>query len=91
MVGGHKTNYLPAAAHEARDVARRISELAGTPIDVHAILAFTRSITIKAMPSDVAVLEAGAVRQWIEHQPRVLSPQQAYNIVLIADQPATWA
>jgi hypothetical protein len=91
MVGGKKTNYLPAAASEARDAARRISTKAGSVIDVRPVLAFTRPVTIKAVPADVAVLQAGSVRPWFENQPRVLTPVQAYELVLIADQPGTWA
>lgn len=91
LVDGQRTSYLPAAAHEARDTARRISKRIGTVIDIRPILAFTRPITIKAMPSDVVVLQAGAVRAWIEKQPHVLTPEQAYEIVVIADKPTTWA
>jgi hypothetical protein len=91
MVGGARTSFLPAATHEARDTARRISARAAHTIDVRPVLVFTRPITIKAMPSDVAVLQAGTVRSWLEHQTRVLTPLQAYELVLIADQQATWA
>ena len=91
MVGGKRTNYLPVAASEARDTARRISTKSANAVDVRPILAFTRPVTIKAMPADVAVLQAGSVRAWLESRPRVFTPQQAYEIVLIADQHATWA
>jgi hypothetical protein len=90
-VGGKKTAYLPAAASEARDAARRISTRSANAVAVHPVLVFTRPITIKAMPSHVAVLQAGSVRAWLESRPRVFTPQQAYQIVLIADQHATWA
>jgi Nuclease-related domain len=90
MVGGKKTNYLPAATSEARDAARRIATKVGGSVDVRPVLVFTRPVTIRAMPADVAVLQAGTVRTWLEHQPQVLTPWQAYEIVLIADQQATW-
>ena len=91
MVGGKKTAYLPAATSEARDAARRISSKSARVVDVRPVLAFTRPVTIKAMPADVAVLQAGSVRSWLESQPRAFTPQQAYEIVLIADQHDTWA
>ena len=43
------------------------------------------------VPADAAVLQAETVRVWLEHQPHVLTPWQAYELVLIADQQATWA
>ena len=91
MVGGKKTNYLPAATSEARDVARRIATRVGGSVDVRPVLVFTRPITIRAMPADVAVLQAETIRIWLERQPHVLTPWQAYELVLIADQQATWA
>jgi hypothetical protein len=89
-VGGERTNYLPAATNEARDAARRIATKAGSPVDVHPILVFTRPVTIRAMPADVAVLQAETVRTWLERQPQVLTAWQAYELVLIANQPTTW-
>ncbi len=91
MVGNARTNFLPVATHEARDTARRISSGAAHTIDVRPVLVFTRPITIKAMPADVDVLHAGSIRSWLEHRTRVLTPLQAYELVLLADQPATWA
>jgi hypothetical protein len=91
MVGGKKTNYLPTATSEARDAAHRMSTKTGNAVEVRPILAFTHPIKIKAMPADVAVLQAGSLRHWIESQPRVLTPQQAYELVLIANQHDTWA
>jgi len=46
---------------------------------------------VKAMPSDVMVLQAGTIRPWLERRQRVLSPLEAYEIVLIANEPRTWA
>jgi Nuclease-related domain len=89
MVGGKKTNYLPAATSEARDAARRIASKGGS-VDVRPVLVFTRPVTIRAMPADVAVLQAETVRTWLEHQPQVLTPWHAYELVLVADQQATW-
>jgi hypothetical protein len=91
MVGGKRTAYLPAAVSEARDAARRISTQFASAVAVSPVLAFTRPITIKAMPADVAVLQTGSVCAWLERRPRVFTPQQAYEIVLIADQQDTWA
>ena len=91
MVGGQRTNYLPIASGEARDVARRMSIIARTAVTVRPLLVFTRQFTIKEMPADVTVLQAGTARRWLEAQPHVMTPQQAYEIVLIANQRETWA
>ncbi len=90
MVNGVRTSYLPAAVYEARDTQRRLSR-AGRPVDVAPLLVFTRPITVKALPPDVGVLSIDMVRPWFERLPRVLTPEQAYEIVLIADRPDTWA
>lgn len=91
MVGGTRTAYLPAAIHEAADVARRLSAGGAPDVAVRPLLAFTQPITVKAMPPDVTVLSAGSVRSWLESQPQVLTAQHAYAVALIADQPKTWA
>jgi hypothetical protein len=91
MFSGAKTNYLPVANVEANYVSRRLSRGAGRAIPVLPLLVFTKSITVKARPADVGVLEAAQVRTWIASQPRILSPQRAYELVLIANQPSTWA
>ena len=90
MVGGHKTGYLPVAASEARDTSRRMSTCAARTVDVHPLLVFTRTVTIKEMPDDVTVLEFGLVRRWLESRPRVWTPAQAHEIAMIADRPSTW-
>ena len=90
MVSGAKTNYLPVASAEATDVGKRLSRVAGRPIRVLPLVVFTKPITIRARPVDVGVLESAHVRTWFAGQPRILSPQQAFELVLIANQPETW-
>ena len=90
MVSGEKTNYLPFATSESRDVTRRLARACGWPGDVCPLLVFLAPPTIKAMPPDVTVLHLGNVRSWLETQPHVLTPEQAYQIVLAANQPSTW-
>ncbi len=90
MVAGAKTNYLPAATHEARDAAARLSRSMNQSINVFPLLVFTRSITVKAHPTDVRVLEASTVRPWLIALPRVLTPDEAYKVALAADQPSIW-
>ena len=57
---------------------------------VFPLLVFTGSITVKAHPSDVGVLELPAVRGWLENLPRVMTPDEALDVVLLADRPTTW-
>jgi hypothetical protein len=86
LVDGLPTTYLPAAVHEANDVSRRRTKR-GISVPVRPVLAFIRKPTIKAMPTDLSVLDDANIRQWLEAQPRVMTPQQAYAIVLIANAP----
>jgi hypothetical protein len=71
-------------------VARRLQRGVSRTLDVRPVLVFTQSITIKAMPADVVVLRAGAVRLWLEKQARVLTPTEVHEIALVADRHATW-
>lgn len=87
MVGGAKTNYFPVATHEARDTTRRLR----CRLPAYPVLAFTGPITVKAMPTDVAVLQAGSVRAWLERRPRVLTPSEMHEIARLADRASTWA
>lgn len=90
MVNGTKTSYLPAAVSEARDVERRLSNATRSAVRAHPLLVFLDPPTIRAMPSDVTVLEAAHVREWLRRRPASLTSQQAYSIVLAASQPTTW-
>jgi hypothetical protein len=91
MVGGMRTGYLPAAVHEAHDTAHRLSSRLGRTVEVRPILAFTHPFTVKAAPVDVDVLQAGALRPWLERQPRVFTPSEAYEFALVAHDRTTWA
>ena len=90
MVNGEKTNYLPVAVSEARDVSARLSRAAAQAIDARPVLAFVGPPTIKEMPADVEILHLRNVREWLQSQPRVFTPAEAYDIVLWADRATTW-
>lgn len=90
MVGGVKTDFLPVATHEARDVARRMHGRVGREVAVHPVLVFTNGVTVRAMPHDVAVVDVSDVFAWITNRPKMMTPQAAYELVLIANDSATW-
>ena len=91
MVAGEKTNYLPVAVSEARNVEQRLSGATTAPVAVWPVLVFIHPITVAAMPTDVAVLQLDGLRTWLQNLPSVLTPQRAYDIVLAADRPTTWS
>jgi hypothetical protein len=90
MINGEKTNYLPVAVSEAGDVTRRLRRNRSWLGQVRPLLVFVSAPTIKAMPSDVTVLHRGNVRDWLLAQPTQLTAQEAYELVLAANEPATW-
>jgi hypothetical protein len=90
MVAGVKTNFLPVAVSEARDVGYRLSGALTIPIDARPLLVFVHPITVVAMPPDVTVLDLDNLRTWLQSLSAVLTPQQAYDVVLVTDRPTTW-
>ena len=91
LVNGKPTDFLPKATAEGRAVRARLSKAAGRDIEVTPTLVFvTDELTIRERPGDVAVFDVGSIREWLEHQASVWSPEEAYSVVLAADQPATW-
>jgi hypothetical protein len=91
MVNGVKTNYLPVAVSEASDVTNRLRGSTPWLGEARPLLVFIAAPTIRAMPPDVAVLHVGNVRDWLLQQPVALTPQQAYEIVLAANERPTWS
>jgi hypothetical protein len=89
-VSGGMTNYLHVSVSEARDVARRLSGVSPMPVDVWPVLVFIHPVTVAAMPPDVAVLDLANLRTWLQNLPMVLTPQQAYEITLVANRHEAW-
>jgi hypothetical protein len=75
---------------EARDVGRRLSSGTQTPVAARPLIVFLNPPTIRAMPADVTVLDASQLCDWLQGLPAVMTPQQAYAIVLVANQPSIW-
>ncbi len=90
IVAGVKTNFLPAAVSEARNVGQRLSGASTMHVDVWPVLVFVHPITVAAMPPDVATLQRDSLQAWLLSLPAILTPQQAYDIALVADRPAAW-
>jgi len=91
MVAGHRTNFLPVAASEARDTSMRLTRAVNREVQVHPVLVFVSAITVREHPSDVTVIHVAQLRAWLTSLPHILSPQDAYDIVLAADKPTTWS
>jgi hypothetical protein len=90
MVSGTKTDFLPVATAEARDVSQRLSLAIGSPVVANPLLAFLKPPTVKAMPDDVTVLHLGNIHEWLQSRPSILTAEQAYDVVLAANDATTW-
>ena len=88
---GHQTSFLSKSVSEARRASRLLSGALGRPIDVHPVLAILAvGWTIKEKPSDVFVGAPRGVKDWLLHQPAVLSNAEITAICAAAAKPATW-
>ncbi len=91
LVNGHKTDYLPKAAAEARRASRLLSAALGRPVEVRGALALiVDELTIKEMPADVYVGPARGVKRWLLDQPAILRDREVLEIAGAAHKPETW-
>jgi hypothetical protein len=91
LVNGHKMDYLPKAAAEARRASRLLGDALGRSVEVRGTLALiVNELTVKEMPPDVYVNSARGVKRWMLDRPPVLSARQVLEIAGVAHKPETW-
>lgn len=87
LVNGHRTDYLPKAAREARRATALLASALGKPVDVHAALAI---IAVKQQPSDVFVGPPRGVKRWLLGHREELSARDVLAICGVSSKPSTW-
>ena len=88
---GHPTDYLSKAVREAERARRLLSAAVAHGIHVRPVIAILADgWTIREMPPDVFVGAPRGVKNWMLHQPVVLTPVQITTICTAAAKPATW-
>lgn len=90
-VNGHRTDYLPKAAAEARRAARLLDAAHARPVEVRGALALiVDELTVKQMPTDVSVDSPRGVKRWMLAQPAALDAREVLEIAGAAHKPETW-
>lgn len=93
LVNGQKTDHLRNSRYEAQRVARQLTAIAGTLIDVKAVIVLVgaRSITIREQPSDVAVLRDTEVVRWLVRRRATLDADVRDRLAAAMTHRQTWA
>ena len=93
LVNGQKTDHLRNSRYEAQRVARQLAAVAGTPIDVHAVIVLVgaRSITIREQPSDVVVLRDIVLVRWLARRQATLDADLRDRLAAAMTRRQTWA
>jgi hypothetical protein len=95
MVSGHRVPYVRNSEHEAERASRLLSQRTGSPVDARAVLIFTTGtiipdVTIKAPPTNVAILDRVDVPRVFKRAERRLTPTQVEAIFAVARRSTTW-
>ena len=91
MVNGHRTDYLPKAANEAKRASRMLSTALGHEVAVRGSLAvIADDIIIKQQPEDVLVASPRGLKDWLLERSRVMTAQEVIEIAGVAAKPSTW-
>ena len=92
LVAGTKhSEFLPKAVNEAANVSTMLSRAVGAHVDVTPAIVFVDcELTVKAMPTDVAVLGIEQLARWLKSRPTVFTSEQVNALGSAAAQPQTW-
>ena len=86
-----RTDFLPKASAEARQVSRLLTSAVGRPVEVRGVLAILcDDWTVKQRPADVYVDATRGAKDWMLRQPAVLRAHEVLEIARAASKPATW-
>lgn len=92
LVAGKRTRHLHSAAHEAARAAKLLSTATGLPVEVTGVVVIVqpKSLTIKARPRRVAVVQDARLLCWLRRFQPILGPEQVAQIASAAIKPGTW-
>lgn len=93
LIAGHASDHLRNSRHEARRVAKMLSQAARRPVSVRPIVAIVAAgrITFKERPEDVAVLRATELVRWLKRQAAALAVDDVDQLSRVIRDPRTWA
>ncbi|TFD10950.1 NERD domain-containing protein [Cryobacterium sp. TMT1-2-2] len=92
LVGARKIPYIREAEFEAVSLTTLLSERMPRAASVHGVVVLvdTKSVTVKAQPSRVKVIEAADLCAWLQGLPPVLAPLDRLEIAGFVENPALW-
>jgi hypothetical protein len=93
LVNGQKTDHLRNSRYEARRVAKKLTLVAGEPINVVPVIVLVgaRRVTFRERPADVAVLRDSELVRWLTRRAATLEPGLRDRIAEMLTRPETWA
>lgn len=94
-VNGQPVPYLRNSRHEGERTERLLSQAAGFPVPVRAVLVFLTgtlipNVTIKQRPEDVVILDRMDIPGAFKHAKHRLAPDQVVTIFDVARRCTTW-
>lgn len=91
-VSGKRYPYISNAIFEAKRAARLLSEVAGRPVEVTAMLVVVdpHRLTVRASPADFVVISSRQLMRWFDRAPRTLTGDEVAFISDVVDRPTTW-
>jgi len=92
LVNGQRTDHLRNAEHEARRVAKLLTQAARRSVDVTPVIAIVAAsrLTIRERPEHVIVLNAARLPQWLQSRASVLAASDVAELSRAAAAPETW-
>ncbi|HWU21537.1 MAG TPA: nuclease-related domain-containing protein [Nocardioides sp.] len=95
LVNGQRQPYIRNSRHEARRVARLLTEQVGFPVSVLAVIAVLGSrkgYKVKAQPEDgaVVIVQRSRIARYVENLPSRLTDREVISIYEVARRSTTW-
>ncbi len=92
MINGQRQPYIRNSLHEAARAGRLLSTVCGFPVVVTGVVVPVGAddVTIKALPTDVHVINRMRLARWLGERPPVLSEETVDLIFDMARRSTTW-
>jgi hypothetical protein len=92
LVNGQRQPYVRNSRHEAKRAARLLRAASGIGLDVRGVVVPVNagSLTIKAAPTDVAVVPTKQLTPWLRSRSQVLGEEAVRAITDAARRSTTW-
>ena len=92
LVGARKIPYIREAEYEAVCLTTVLSQRMPRAASVHGVVVLvdTKSVTVKAPPSRVKIVEVAHLCEWLQGLPPVLAPLDRLEIAGFVENPVLW-